>query len=675
MIGGLITETKDGKPVVNGKALDPSSYSPRDEIQQLFARCQDDYNRAYTLQNRSFDEFDGLSLLQRAKKDQETFSAFVGAEFIPSQKRWRWRGRKNTARNKLIGILAHMLSGMLYPMVKAQNTENEDDKMTARVMRILIEERLKKANYELKFLYMVLSALVNPAVFVEVDYIVAMQRVKERIATGEVKIIDVIDEFLTGLLLQIVPIDQILLADFYTNNIQLQPHLIRVERISWDTARKIYGWHEDFKYVMAGKTKILISGQDGQTLFDIEWTEADQNMVQVLTFYYRDEDLEVPFVGGVFMGNTENIYNSNPFKHRRMSYIGEEWKSIPIYKFAKSGFEPLDPTGQFAYYKSGAFKEFWDDAGQNRAHQLWFDAMQLDVMKPLFISGLAKADNSVLAPGAVIGMPANAKIEPFTLGSNLTAAMNVMMKEEDDMSQSTQDKIMTGVTEPNVTATQSIQAQNQARIFLGVFGSMTADLIKQIGELVKDCEVQHTMIGDIDASIPESLSLKFKTILARTKDRGKEVTNRLIFTDTLMGKYMTDSQRKGREYELYDMAGGKNSDTRIYMVNPYLAARTMYSFYVDPQMITDSAFGLNRQMKITNHQMLTQPSVYPYTDPKAVADIIIEEFGGDNPDLIKSKINPSELMGAVGMGGQPGTGMPGEAEVGVSPLERMKTMV
>ena len=111
----------------------------------MFSKCQNDYQRAYNLQHRTFDEFDGLSLLQRARRDQQTFGAFVGAEYIPAHKSWRWRGRKNTARNKLISILAHMISGMLYPLVSASNEEDEPDKLAARVMRIIVEDHLKKA--------------------------------------------------------------------------------------------------------------------------------------------------------------------------------------------------------------------------------------------------------------------------------------------------------------------------------------------------------------------------------------------------------------------------------------------------------------------------------------------------------------------------------------------------
>lgn len=656
MIGSDIT-SKDGTPIVNGKALSKSTYHPSDEVLKLFNRVQIDYQKAWNLQHRTFDEFDGISLLQRAKIDQQTFGAFVGAQFVPQQKRWRWKGRKNTARNKLIGILAHMISGMLFPMVHAQNQEDESDKMTARVMRILVEEHLRKAGYEMKFLYIVLSALVNPAVFVEIDYVVAMQKIKEKMRDGTINITETVDLLLTGLALNIVPIDQLLLADFYTGNIQHQPYIIRINRISWDQARKVYsGKHfvngkDQFDYVEAGKTRIFLAGQENQMLFDVDWTEADRDMVQVLTASYRDEDLEVTFVGGVFMGEDTDPYNSNPFFHRRMSLINDEWKSIPIYQYAKSGFEPIDPTGRFAYYKSGAFKEYWDDATQNKMHQLLIDGTYLDVIKPIFISGLTKADSTVIAPGVVVGMPTSSNVTPWNMGPNLVGAMKAMELQKEDMSESTQDKIMNGTTDPNVTATQSIQAQNQAKIFLGVFGSMIADLITQIGYLTMDCIIQHTTQGEVDATIPEALSMKWKVVLAKGKEKGKEITNRIVFTDAFMGKKMSQQQIEDRSWELY-RKGGK--DQVIYEVNPYRFARSVYSFYVDPQDITDSAMGNSKIQKENWFTHMIHPNVAPFTDPKAVADEVIEEFtiSGD-PDRFKLKGNVNDMMSGI-MGGQGG---------------------
>ena len=547
-----------------------------------------------------------------------------------------------------------MLSGMLFPFVYAQNDEDEEDKMTARVMRILIEEHLRTAKYEMKFLYLVLSALVNPAVFINVEYVVAYQRVKQKLRNGEVRIIEAVDELLTGLNLNIYPLDQVLLADFYTSDIQRQPYVITLRRISWDEARKIYGSQEDFKYVSAGKTRVFLAGNDQQTLFDIEYTQADGDYVQEITAYYRDEDLQVCFVGGVFMGNKENVYNTNPFSHRRMSLIGDEWITIPVIPIAKAYFEPIDPNGRFVYGKSAAFKEYWDDATQNKMHQLLVDGTYLDVIKPTFISGISKADGIVIAPGATTPMPTDARVNPYNLGPNLAAAINAMNIQKDDMSDSTQDRIMQGAVEKGVTAYATSKAEQNARIFLGVFGRMTGELVRDIGELTKDCLIQHTTVGEVDATVPEALRMKYRTILARTKEKGKEMTNRIEFTDKFFGKTFTKEEKNKYEWDLYEKSGGDKSDQEIYQVNPYKFARSKYAFYVDADAITMRASGVDSQRKVMRFQMLTNQAVYPYVDAQEFANEIIEEFSDGDPERLKKKGDPmQDMMSAImGTGGQ-----------------------
>lgn len=663
MISGIVTD-KQGNPVdSNGQKLSPSSYQPEKAVMDLFSQVQNDYTVAYGLQHRPFPEFDGLSLLERTRRDQQTFGAYVGAEFIPQQLRWRWKGRKNTARNRLIGILAHMLSAMLFPYVRAVNESNEEEKESARVMQILIEDHLKRAGYEQKFLYMIISALVNPAVFVGVEYVQAMQRIKQRKLDGTVEIIEVVDEFLSGLQLNIIPIDELMLADFYTFELQRQPYVIRVRRIPWDEARGIYGSHEDFKYVVAGKTRVFLTGQENQTLYDIEWTEADRDYVQEITVYYRSEDLQVTFVGGVFMGNKEDIYNTNPFDHRRMVFAEKGWVTAPVYPFAKSGFEPLDPTGRFAYYKSAAFKAYWDDASINRAYQLLQDGTFLEVFKPNFISGVSKIDGTVIAPGASIALPKDAAVTPYSLGSNLSAAANLLMENKQDLSESTQDESQGGIAEQGITATGITIAERNAKLILGVFGLTTANLIEQVGSLSQDCITQHATVGEVDANVPNGR--KYLTFLAKGEENGKNVTNRIIFTDRHMGRSYTKEEKKAYEWSLYNKTGDSpeeraKSDQRIYEVNPYQFARMKYTTFMDADQIVSRSMGTDRERKMLAFNMMTDHRVAPYTDQKAVIeDFVVDEFAEGDPDRYLAKIDPNQMMQM--MGGQMGAPQPGMA--------------
>lgn len=651
MIGQIITDPKTGQ-VLNssGNKLSPSSYSPNNEVKKLFAKVQQDYQVAWNLQHRPFEEFDGHSLLERARLDQQTFAAYVGAEYVPAHKKWRWRGRKNTARNKLIGILAHMLAGMLYPFVYAKNEQDEEDKMSARVMRILIQDHLKQAGYEMQFLFMVLSALVNPAIFCGVDYVEAIQLIKKG---GKVE--EVVDEILSGLNLNIIPIDEMLLGDFYTGPIQRQSYIIRVRRISYDQARSIYkgkyfdeNGKDQFDYVQAGMTRIFLAGTDSNTLFDIDWNEADKSFVQELTIQYRGEDLELVWVGGVLMGNTTDPVNNNPFQHRRMVLSKGQWYSVPIYPFAKTYFEPIDPTGRFAYGKSGAFKEFWDDATLNRMVQLAVDGTSLDVIKPMFLSGMGKVDSTVMVPGATVSMPLGAKADAYSLGPNLKAAYDAIEMQRRDMSESTVDPIQNGVPQNGITATATAAAEKNARIFMGVFGLLIADLVQQVGELTMDCIIQYATTGELDTTAPGALGMKFKNFLAKGKDKGKDVTHKIIFSDQYMGRKLTKKQVESIEWGLFDKSGGKDSDQRLYMVNPYQFARMEYSLYVDPDKIVQKSMGTERSEKERAFNIMTDPRVAPYTDQKAVIDdFAIDEYGGDDPDKYKKKGDASPMLGQM----------------------------
>lgn len=666
MIAKIVTNDK-GEPINSGGTkLAESAYQPPEEIKKLFAQVQIDYQTNYALQQRPFREFDGVSLLERARLDQETFGAYVGAEFVPEHKAWRWRGRKNTARNMVIGILAHVIAGMLFPYVNAYNEDNEQDEMTAKVMRILVENHLKKAGYELKFLFMMTSALVNPAVFVEIEYVQAMQRIKTKLSDGTYKVDEAIDELLSGLNLNIRALDEILLGDFFTFDTQRQPNIIKVRRISYDEARKIYAGKyviddkDQFEFVQAGQTRVLLAGQPNMMLYDIDWTEADANFVQEITVYYRAEDLEVTFVGGVFLGNydaNQSVYNTNPFKHRRMSMVNDAWTSIPVYPFAKTGFEPLDPNGRFAYYKSATFKEFWDDASQNRMYQLAHDGTYLDVIKPMFLSGVAKIDQTVMVPGATVAMPTGATATPYQLGPNIRAALDIMRVNKEDQAFSTQDPQQSGNPQPGVTATAALKAEQNAKIILGVFGVNIADLIKQIGELTMDCIIMHTTVGEIDATIPESLRMKFKPMVFDGKEGGKDVTNNITFSTDIMD--LTPEKANEKEWALFDKSGGMESNQRNYIVNPFKFARQRFSLKVDPDQIVSRSMGTEQIRKDKAYALLMDPRVMPYIDQAAVVDdFVLKEYTDGDPDKYKRKVQPGQDPNALlnTAMGQPGAG-------------------
>jgi hypothetical protein len=675
MIGNLITND-EGIP----EPLLTKKFNAPDDVKKLWEQVRQDYFQAYALQNRPFEEFDMLSLLQRMNLDQQTWGAFVGATYSAADQTWRWKGRKNTARNKIIGILAHVVSSMLYPFVYAYNEDNEEDEMTARVMRLLIENHLKKTNYEDKFLFMMCSALVNPAVFAQVECVEALQKIKYK-KDGKWVIDEVVDEVLTGIHLNIVPVDQMMLADFYTPDIQNQPYIIRVRRLGYDQARALYKgkytWNgEDvFDYVRKGDmTQIVGAGRDYQTIYNIDWTLADQNFVQEITAYYKSDDLEVTFVGGVLMGNYDNVYNTNAFKKRRLTTNKKgEYCTMPVYPFAKTGFEPIDPNRRFAYYKSAAFKEFWDDASLNRAFQLAQDSSYLGAFPPSMITGVTNIESSIMVPGYTFGAPKDASLTPAFEQRNMPSLQFLMQQNTEDMSLSTQDALQQGVANPNVTATASVQAQQNAKIIMTVFATMIASLVKEIGQLYVDDILLHTTQGEVDATIPDKLKVKYRSIRASTKENGKDVNNIIQFEPNMSLPTFTEDKAKDLEWELFYKNGGMNAHTYTYIVNPYKFAKAQFNVYVDPQQIISRSSGTDqiRKERLLNYAM--NPAIAPFINMKEVVDkLVIEELADGDPD--KFKPDENQLANAM-MGSAPqGTAGPMGAPGTLPPMPQMPAM-
>jgi hypothetical protein len=228
--------------------------------------------------------------------------------------------------------------------------------------------------------------------------------------------------------------------------------------------------------------------------------------------------------------------------------------------------------------------------------------------------------------------------------------MNMMRSETDDMSESTQDKQLGGVSQPGVTATASMKAEQNARVILGVLGVMTANLIKQIGELTIDCIIQHTTVGEIDATIPESLKMKFKTIMSKGKENGQDVTHKIEFDSSMMGDNLTKEKASDLEWDMFKKAGGLNSKQRHWKVNPYKFARTKFSAYIDPDQIISRSMGTDQLRKDRAFNLLADPRVSPYINmPEVIDEFILKEFT-ENPD--KFKKTPEQMQQQGQQGGQ-----------------------
>jgi hypothetical protein len=108
------------------------------------------------------------------------------------------------------------------------------------------------------------------------------------------------------------------------------------------------------------------------------------------------------------------------------------------------------------------------------------------------------------------------------------------------------------------------------------------------------------------------------------------------------------------EWDMFNKAGGVSSTQRMYKVDPYKFARTVFNCYIDPDQIISRSMGTDALRKERAFNLLTDPRVAPYVDQQTVVDkFVLDEYSEGDPDAFKK--DPAQvqqdLMSAA-LGGQ-----------------------
>ncbi|KKM71508.1 hypothetical protein LCGC14_1429890 [marine sediment metagenome] len=567
MIGVIQRDKGELKLNEKSEALTPlSAYNPPDDVRDLTERIQQDNQVGYDLQNRPFTEFNDSSLLQRADIDQKRWNAYRIPQSDNVDEAWRWNGIRPITRNRILGIVAQMTSQIVMPAPFAQNDKDELDVSAALVMRDLMEFNIRNSSYVEDYIMWITDALVNPVAYLGVGFLEVMQTVKDE-NEGKISKKEIIDSVLSGFQTFNIPIDEVLISNFYQKDLNRQRFVIRRRYIDYDEAKAIAGEHDNFEFVKPGLRTVF----DHETsLFYDVYDQNLQTLVEEITYYNRQEDIEVPYMNGIYVGDDD--VEANPIKHR-------DNENRPKYNFAPLGYEDISP--RFFYYKSAAWKLGDDDELVVRTEQLLADAVFLATMPPTITAGHGQMSEAIVIPGKNTAFEnPNVSVTPIQLGSQLSQAFNLLLKKEKDASEDTLDPQSTGVQAgTQKTAREAALLAENAKISLGRFGNMLVTSLKNIGGLMIDVIIQHQTVMDVEETISGELKESFKTfILTDVEEGDKKVTHKIMFNqDSEEGEPMS------RSLSVLNKEGGIDSDTRIYEVNPVAWRKLKYHLVMDVQ--------------------------------------------------------------------------------------------
>jgi hypothetical protein len=621
----------------------PSSYNPSPEVRNLTQMVKADYAIGDEVLHRPFEEFNGMSLIERANTDQASWMSWNPEASKDPEGGWRFSGIRPMTRNKVISTAAHLTSQVVIPMIHAQNDKDEDDRYAAYVMRDLLEFNIQRSNYELAFMYGVISALVNPVTYFKVSYSVAQQEVWKK-----KKKVKVTDDEMSGFQFYLIPPDEVLIGNPYTFDLQKQPFVIHRRFISYDEAQALHGSHENFDHITAG-IKAIYSEDDG-LFYDVE--DPNDMLVEEVTYYCRRKDMQCVFVNGVYMSNEDVEYN--PMTHRTN-------ENKPKYPFVKMGAEPVDGMRFFAY-KSLVSKLQNDQEGLDRAWQMYHDANFLATYPPTVTIGAGKIDKSVIVPATNTDLKQGATINPLNL-VNPAPMQASMMEFERSINESSQDPQMQGNQGQNPqTARQSILIQQNAQTNLGIMGKMIGAAVKEIGELMLDDVIRYQTIGKSEEILGGMPKLKFRTFIIPNKAvEGKNTTEIIRFKSDMLGLEMTDQEKEEKELEMFAESG---DDRHLYDVNPELFARMSYLVSVDYEQMMQRNSNFEKAFKLeTYDRAIMNPLII--NDPEKAAlitrDFLLEPLVGGDADKYVPDVQKNMQQAAQQLMPQGGANVTGQA--------------
>lgn len=620
MIGNVELK-EDGTILTPGTAV--SLYQPSDEVRNITAAIQTDYQTGHNIMTDSYREFNDMNVFNRQDRDQKAFNTYVSPPSEDPDEEWRYNGVRPLSRNKAMVMAAHVTARLLYGNVDAQNDKDESDKIWATAMKDMVLWNIENSDYEMSYFFSVIAALVNPCSWVKQDFVEATQKIRVELEDGTIEIKEAIDNVMSGMNFFNIPVDEMLISNIREYEVQRQRFLIRRRFIDFQEAKAKWGHNQNFEDFVKPGVKTFFNDQDG-LFYEQKDDQLQNHLVEEVTYYNRQEDMEIPFVSSIYLGDDE--VENNPIMHR-------DNEGKPRYQYVKFGFSPIDER-QFFYYKSLMFSLENEQDLLDIMTRLVVDGAILDVNSPLAVIGGDRIDSSVMFPSAVTVFDEETKVIPLKSGRGIDSGLATIREAEKSASE-VQSSFSTPETGGDKTAFQVSREETNARIQLGAFGKMIGTATRDLTYLMLDDIVNHQTTPMLDEVLDPDLGLKYKTfLLADQTEGGKKVTKKIKFTDKFLGIEKDEEDMLNRSFKLLDEEG-IDGEVRIFELNPIQASKLRFKVSVNPDNLLIQSEAFEKALKLdARDRMITSP----LADIEAVErDFLFDVFApGESDKYMKS---------------------------------------
>ncbi len=580
-------------------------------------------------------EFNDLSLIERDQYDQQLWNTYQpnngAAPIYDNIQGWRSNAMRPIVRNKAISILAHTMAELVFPRVNAYNNQSDSQADAAQAMEDIQEWAADKSNYAMYELRRGMAALSTPASIGYTEYAETYRRVKRVKEDGSWEWDTMLDPIYSGFQNMPVPVDELLIENFYENDIQKQGFLIWRKVIPYSQAKAKYSsLYPSFDlYVKPGAQ--VIYNDANQSFYNVYDPNLRQYDVEEVTIWSKDLDVKLIFTNGVLLTPHDN---PNP-------------RLDKLYPFDKFGWQLIN--NRCFYYKSLSFSLQQDANILNTLYPMIVDGTYLNLFPPTFNNGGEVIGSDVMVPGANVTLSGpNSVLQPIKPPSPLADGMNTLAKIESSLSESSQDTLQSGQQQPgqDMTAYQlSLMQQNSATI-LGLFRQMRAQHVKDFGELRLGDIVQYLTIPDVNDIIGDS-KLVYKTFVLHNKQSGGSSKTRKIKFNPDLPDTMSSDEHMKHSLRLLQEGGGVSSKHEIYEVNPSIFRALKFELSITPDRMNPKSDELLRAFKIDlfDKMISSPPGMF---DPEETARLLLSSDSDTRKDpekYLAKSLNAPPLPG------------------------------
>jgi len=621
------------------KRTNVSSYQPSKEVAELTYIVKKDWSAGNEILHKPWDELNGYSVIDRMNKDQRTFNSFVDETVEDPDEAWKFRGTRSLARNKTMAMHAHLTANFIVPTIFAQNEKQEEDRDMSEVMRDVLEWMSINSNYRSSFIVGTMGMLVNPVTYLGADYCEVFQKIKEKGEDGKLTTKEILDEVLSGFQVPVYSADQVLITNAFEQNIQKQRVIIQRRFVEYTDLEAKWGEHPNWQYVTPGIQSVY--SEDDGLFYDVK-DEAHELLVEEAKWKCRRDDSEVVFLNGIYMGE-ENIDN-NPIKHR-------DNRNAPKYNLIPFGYERINE--HFFFFKSLINRVGWDNDLLDSMYEITMNREILDVLTPVVVSGAEKFDSQVVFPNSVVAFEnPDAKVTPLLPARNPMAGYNAMSKIEESIDKESINDTQSGqLPQASQKAFTVAKADNAAKIILKGAGRNLGISIIQYGDLMTDIALQHLTTAQIDEITGAEKYRPF--ILQDQMVNGKKVSKKILFDASLVGKEMTDEEKKYASLKLLSKVGYPNNKESVYLVNPHLFSKMKYMCRIEPDALLEKNTQFEQAMATNIYTLLRAD---PMIKPEPLIRKLLNSFyRGEADDMIAEGGGQEGVLQQVmnGQGAQP----------------------